>query len=188
MPAQASAAPADPDLDSIGIQLLEAPANRRADPRALRYIVDHLPPGSVIRRQLKVVNRSAERKRIDLYPAAATVDKAGFQFGAGRAANELTSWTSLDRTEVELEPDGEATFKATIEIPAAASAGERYAVIWASLTPASPNPADNVRQIHRVGVRVYLNIGPGGEPASDFDVGELVPARDRSGCPRWRSR
>ncbi|MFG1881241.1 hypothetical protein [Micromonospora sp. NPDC049102] len=77
---------------------------------------------------------------------------------------------------MEIEPWGEARVRATITVPPAASRGERYGVIWASATSA-PRSGKEVTQIHRVGVRVYLDVGPGGEPVSDFAIGELRPAR-----------
>jgi hypothetical protein len=162
--------------------LLEAPADRRDDPRALRYIVDHLPPGTTIKRQLLIVNRTGEPRHVDVYPAAATLERSAFTFGEGRAANELTSWTTLDRRSVELEPWDEARVQATITVPPAASRGERYAVVWASTT-STPRANGEVKQIHRVGVRMYLDIGPGGEPASDFAIGDLRPARTPEGVP-----
>ncbi|MEU0549613.1 hypothetical protein [Micromonospora sp. NPDC005979] len=162
--------------------MLEAPTDRRDDPRALRYIVDHLPPGTTIKRQLLIVNRTAESRRADVYAAAATLDGSSFTFGEGRAANELTSWTTVDRGSVELEPWGEARVRVTITVPPAASRGERYGVIWAS-TNSAPRTGGEVKQIHRVGVRMYLDIGPGGEPASDFAIGDLRPARGPEGKP-----
>ncbi|WP_326562209.1 hypothetical protein [Micromonospora sp. NBC_01796] len=185
LPARASAAEPDPDLGSIGIQLLEGPADRREDPRARRYIVDHLPPGTVVKRQMLVANKTDKRQEIELYPAAATVADARFQFGEGRTPNELSSWISLDRKKVELEPGDEARFRATITVPPAAPKGERYAVIWASIA-SEANPDANVNKIHRVGVRTYLDIGIGGEPPSSFEIGDLVPARDTLGVPSVR--
>ncbi|MGC4852632.1 hypothetical protein ACLQ24_04390 [Micromonospora sp. DT4] len=162
--------------------MLEAPADRRADPRALRYIVDHLPPGTTIKRQLLIVNRTAEPRRVEVYPAAATLRDSTFVFGEGRTANELTSWTTIDRSSVELEPWSEARIRVTIAVPPAASKAERYGVIWASTT-SPPRASGEVKQIHRVGVRMYLDVGPGGEPASDFTIGEVRPARDPGGKP-----
>jgi hypothetical protein len=182
LPAQASAAEPQPEGGNFGIQLLEAPVNRRADPRAHRSIVDHLPPGTIIQRQVLVKNESRQRLHVELYPAAATLDKGECRFGADRAANELTSWISLDRTQVDLPPGGEARTRVTIQVPPTASTGERYAVVWASVASRA-NPSANVNQVHRVGVRIYLDIGPGGEPPSDFTVGELVPARSKQGQP-----
>lgn len=162
--------------------MLEAPTDRRSDPRALRYIVDHLPPGTTIKRQLLIVNRTDESRRVDVYPAAATLDNAAFRFGEGRAENELTSWVTVNQRIVELEPWGEARVLATITVPPAASRGERYGVLWASTT-SSPRASSEIAQVHRVGVRMYLDVGPGGEPASDFSIGELRPARSPAGEP-----
>ncbi|GAA3737312.1 hypothetical protein GCM10022225_20150 [Plantactinospora mayteni] len=170
------------DAPTIGIQLLEAPVERRADPRARRHIVDHLPPGTVIRRNLLVVNKTARTQRIDLYPAAASVDEGRFQFGEGRTQNDLASWISLDKDRLDLAPGDRARVRATVDVPPPTSAGERYAVIWAS-TKSRPNESDGINQIHRVGVRVYLDVGLGGEPPSNFTIGELVPARDPQGVP-----
>jgi hypothetical protein len=81
-----------------------------------------------------------------------------------------------------LAPNAEAVVLATIVVPAAASAGERYAVIWASMA-APPGRAGNVGQINRIGIRIYLDIGPGGEPRSDFTIGKVVPSRSPAGDP-----
>ncbi|MEU5906356.1 hypothetical protein [Micromonospora sp. NPDC047527] len=162
--------------------MLEAPTDRRTDPRALRYIVDHLPPGTTIKRQLLIANRTGETRRIDVYPAAATLEGSAFRFGEGRATNELTSWITLDHPTVEVQPWGETRVQATITVPPPASRGERYGVLWAS-TASAPRTGGEITQVHRVGVRMYLDIGPGGEPASDFSIGELRPARSPEGEP-----
>jgi hypothetical protein len=167
---------------SIGIRLLQGPSSRAGDPRARRYIVDHVKPGATIRRSVLVVNKSPDRHRIEVYPAAASLDKERFVFGADRAANELTSWISLDVGQLDLAPYADGMVEATIRVPATASMGERYAVIWASLT--SPARAStNVNQVHRTGVRLYLDVGPGGEPRSDFTISKLVPARNGDDDP-----
>jgi hypothetical protein len=70
----------------------------------------------------------------------------------------------------------------TIKVPKQVAAGERYAVLWAQVT--SPKDGThNVAVVHRVGVRVYLDVGPGGEPASDFQIETLTPERTRTGRP-----
>ncbi|MFI6232233.1 hypothetical protein ACIBD9_01575 [Micromonospora sp. NPDC050784] len=148
----------------------------------MRYIVDHLPPGTTIKRQLLIANRTDQARRIDVYPAAAAVEGSEFKFGEGRATNELTSWITLDKSAVKVDAWGEARVLATITVPSAASRGERYGLIWASATSA-PRAGGEVTQIHRVGVRMYLDIGPGGEPVSDFSISELRPARSPEGEP-----
>lgn len=178
----AQAAPSAGGDGTFGIQLLDAPTNRRDDPRAHRYIVDHLPPGAIIQRRVRVVNNSPTRLHLDVYAAAAAIDKAGFRFLPGRATNELTSWMSVEPATLTLDTGQEATPTVTITVPAKATAGERYAVIWASVS-SSPSPGGTVIEVNRVGVRVYLDIGPGGDPPSDFSIGTMVPGRGKDGLP-----
>ncbi|WP_329105114.1 hypothetical protein OG792_31670 [Micromonospora sp. NBC_01699] len=165
---------------TIGIQLLEAPADRRLDPRAHTYIIDHLAPGTDVERQVKIANRSDRRQRLQLYAGAATVDREQFRFAEGRTANELTSWVTLSEDEIDLDAGESAEVSAVVRVPAKASAGERYAVIWASATSA-PVAGANVTKVHRVGIRLYLDIGAGGEPASSFDIGEFTAGRAPNG-------
>ncbi|WP_433530160.1 hypothetical protein ACQPYA_28870 [Micromonospora sp. CA-263727] len=94
----------------------------------------------------------------------------------------MSEWITLDRDSVMLDPQEEAQFTATIQVPPDASAGEQYAVIWAATVPA-PDSTASVNIVQRVGIRVYLDVGPGGEPPSDFAIGEVVPARDEQGRP-----
>jgi len=176
------AAQADPGDGDIGIQLLQGPAGREQDSRAHLYIVDHLAPGTTIKRDVRVVNKSPDRHRIDVYPAAATVDEEKFVFAVDRTANELTSWVTLDAGRLDLAPRDDAVVKATIVVPATATAGEHYGVIWASVASA-PSPSGGIQRVNRVGVRLYLDIGPGGEPRSDFRTGDLTATRSESGDP-----
>ena len=51
-------------------------------------------------------------------------------------------------------------------------------MIWAEV--ASPKTATHrVSVVHRIGIRVYLDVGPGGEPPSDFRVETPTPERTR---------
>jgi hypothetical protein len=177
---------AEPDAGSVGIQLLEAPQSRRDDPRASRYIVDHLPPGTVIHRKILVANKSGDLRHVELYPAAATIEHGRFVFGAERATNELTSWISVEPAVLDLRPGEQGRAEVTISVPPLASEGERYAVVWAATASdpaAAPEPPSNVRQVHRVGIRVYLDVGAGGELPSAFSLGRLTATRDGHGRP-----
>lgn len=185
--AGASAQPAP--AGAVGIRLLDAPANRRDDPRARLYIVDHLAPGTTIRRRLEVSNNTRRSQRVQLYAAGAEIRAGSFIGLDGRTPNELSQWTSVDPASVELPPGGRALVTATIAVPAAASGGERYAAIWAELPPAGPGPGGaGVTLVNRVGVRVYLLVGGGAEPASDFSIDALVAARAADGTPLVRAR
>ncbi len=177
-PPQAAAAS---DSGSFGIQLLDAPVSAQADPRAKRYIVDHLPPGVTIERRVLVVNKSDHPLTLEVYPGAAAVDDQAFQFGEGQTGNELTGWISLAMSRVDLGASERKAVPVTIAVPANASRGERYGVIWASASSLGRPGA--VAQVHRVGVRIYLDVGPGGDPITDFEIGELTASREATGIP-----
>ncbi|MFG2694654.1 peptidase [Kitasatospora sp. NPDC048407] len=177
----------NPAERKVGIKLLDAPEDRRDDPRAQAYIVDHLAPGSSIERRVEVSNESSTPMHVDVYAAAASVTKGKFTFAPDRTPNELTGWTSLDTTGLDLAAHGTAQVRVTVQVPKNASAGERYGVIWAQTGPPEKR-AGNLTLLGRVGVRMYLDIGPGGEPASDFEVEQLTPGRSRDGKAELHAR
>nr|WP_144298895.1 hypothetical protein [Streptomyces sp. TLI_235] len=82
---------------------------------------------------------------------------------------------------------GTAVVRVSVRVPPKASAGERYAVVWAQVA-GHTGPTANVRLVNRVGVRIYLDVGPGGEPPSDFQIEELTPARAPDGSPKVVAR
>ncbi|MGH3382614.1 MAG: hypothetical protein ACRDP6_48585 [Actinoallomurus sp.] len=127
-------------------------------------------------------NSSSTPLRPEVYPAAAAVMNGRFGLAPDRTPNELSGWISVDRPKVDLPPHSTRRVLTTIKVPKNASAGERYAVIWAQVSSAK-DASHNVAVVHRVGVRVYLDVGPGGEPASDFRIETLTPARTREGVP-----
>lgn len=167
---------------TVGIRILDAPTNRSDDPRARIYIVDHVSPGTTIARRVEVTNSTASTQVVQLYPAAGSIEEGGFQFAEGRAVNELTGWTSLDVATVSPPAGGTSMAMVTIAVPADASPGERYAVIWAELPAAVPS-GGGVAAVNRVGVRIYLSVGEGGEPASDFGITTFEAQRDPQGNP-----
>ncbi|WP_147944382.1 peptidase [Microbispora sp. CSR-4] len=168
----------------FGIRLLEIPENRLDDPRSHAFIVDHVNPGTTFTRRLEVFSTSSEPRHVTVYPAAARVGNGGVTFAPGRAGNELTSWITLDRTEVDVPPHGHVPVTATVAVPPTASKGERYAVIWAEISSASPGPSGNIALVNRVGVRTYLDVGPGGDPPTSFRIGEVTAGRTDDGRPR----
>jgi hypothetical protein len=65
-------------------------------------------------------------------------------------------------------------------VPTNASSGNRFAVVWAAVS-ASPPSGHGITLVSRVGVRMYLSIGPGGAPSSNFSLGPLTTERSSSG-------
>ena len=172
---------------SVGIRLLDAPAGRAGDPRARLYVVDHVRPGVTVTRRVELANGTARPVRLGLYAAGAEVRQGRFRFLDGRAVNELAGWTSVRPGRVVVPARGTATATVTIEVPPDASAGERYAVVWAEL-PSSVPPGGGVAAVNRVGVRVYLSVGPGGEPPSRFVIESVTAERASDGRPQLAVR
>ncbi len=178
-----SPATARAQSQSIGIRLADAPTSRTDDPRARLYIVDHVAPGATITRRVEISNDTNATQAIKVYAAAATVVDGTFGFGEGRAANELTTWTSVAPGTLDLAPGARAQPVVTIAVPATASAGERYAVVWAEAAAAAP-PQGGIATVNRVGVRIYLSVGAGGEPPTDFVITTLEARRSADGHPQ----
>jgi hypothetical protein len=165
----------------LGIRLLEAPENRRDDPRALLYVVDRVAPGATFTRKLEVTNGDPTAMDVLLYAAPATIAGGNFTAGPRGEPGLIPQWVSVTPASVHLEPGSRATLVATFRVPAGAPAGEVYGAIMAE-RPAQPSRGVSVAL--RAGVRVYLSVGPGGEPASDFTVDTLTAERDAGGRPR----
>jgi hypothetical protein len=166
--------------ETTGIRLLDAPTTRADDPRARLYIVDHLAPGTTIHRRVEISNDTDASRTFQLYEAAASVKGGIFEFGEGRAANDLTTWTTVDPPVLTLVPRSTGTATVTIVVPHNASAGERYGVVWQEIGAPAPT-AGGIGMVNRVGVRIYLSVGPGGEPPSDFRIGSVAGRRSSDG-------
>jgi hypothetical protein len=187
-PLAATADPADPDdPGSIGIGLVPD-ADSSPDPRSRMYIVDHVAPGTEVRREIMVQNASPRPQHVELYASAAEIDGEAFVAVVERGGNDLSEWTTLERPSLDLEPGETERVGVTIAVPRTASEGERYAAVLAEVaSPATETGA--LQQVNRVGIRVYLSVGPGGEPPTDFTIDDLevhVPAR--GGWPVLRAQ
>ena len=167
---------------SIGIRLLEAPSHLRDDPRARVYIIDHLAQGETIHRRIEVSSGLDHAERLSLYAAGAAIGGGRFRFFPRRSQDELSTWITVVPHHVLLLPHGHATAEMTIAVPADAVDGERYAVIWAE-SPPSPARDGDVAAINRVGIRVYLSVGHGAVPPTDFRIDSLTALRDDDGHP-----
>jgi hypothetical protein len=164
----------------IGIKLLDVPSSQADNPRDEEYIVDQLAPGTVIHRKFEVVNLGSAPVQLLVYPAAASIANGSFQFASGHTQNLMTTWLSLSQGTLTLAPHSNATIEATITVPGNAPSGGQYGVIWAQ---ESSTGAGNVLLVSRVGIRIYLTIGPGGAAPSDFTLGTPVTSRTPAGAP-----
>jgi hypothetical protein len=117
-----------------------------------------------------------------MYAAAADISGGDFVGAAGQTRNALARWTTTDPGSLALEPGEKRFVNVTIDVPRNAPQGEAYAVVWAEVT-IPPAESGGVTQVSRVGIRIYLSVGPGGAPPSDFTIESLTAARDEEGAP-----
>jgi hypothetical protein len=167
---------------SIGLRLLDAPADARDDPRALIYIVDHLAPGTVIHRRVEVSNSTAKTADVVLYAAEAGIARGSFLASAGHSQNDLATWTTVRPGTVRIPAGGRATAAVTVSVPTDAPPGEQYGVVWAEVRSAPPT-GGGIVQVSRVGLRLYVSVGPGGPPAAGFTITSLAAERSPEGRP-----
>jgi hypothetical protein len=178
----AVAAPSTARAGGIGVRLVAMRADAGAGPLARAYIVATVAPGKSLRRRVEISNTTRSAAVVAVYPAAASLHRGAFAFAAGRSSNELSGWTSVSQAVLRLPPAKATNEMVTINVPKDASAGERYGVIWAAVS--APAPAGGgVTLVNRVGIRMYLSIGPGGAPPSNFAIGPLAAKRSASGAP-----
>ncbi len=171
--------------EQVGIRLLEAPQERVDDPRARQYIIDHLRPTNSITRRFEVTNETNEAKTIKLYAGSARIEQDRFVADEGRGSGDILDWVTVEPDSVEIEAGEAAEATVTIDVPADVADGERYGVVWAEL-PASATPS-GVTLVNRVGIRIYLSVGEGEEPESDFEIEEFIAARNDDARPLIRA-
>jgi hypothetical protein len=169
-----------PVQGSVGVRLLTAPVSERANPLARLYIIDHLAPGATLRSKMQVANMSKSAVRLSMYAAAATIGHGQFMFAVGHTQNLMTTWVHLSRPVLRLAAGRRADETVTIRVPRNAPPGEQYGVVWASDRGHDPGHK-NISLVNRVGVRIYLSVGPGNPPASNFTMAPPTTSRNASG-------
>jgi hypothetical protein len=169
-------------VNGIGVRLVDAPTSSATNPLARTYIAGAFPAGAQLTASVEVSNTTTRPQTISIYAAGARVRAGVFSFAAGRAENELSRWTDVSRSRLRLRPAGTTIVKVHVRIPANASRGERYSVVWASVN--APG-ALGVRLVNRVGIRMYLSVGGAVAPA--YEISTPRASRTPSGGPRVSS-
>lgn len=178
--ASASTAPSsEATAGGVGIGLVDIPLAAQDDPRARRYIIDNLPPGTSISRRVQVTNSTAEVQDVQLYAGSARITDGVFSGDAQGSTNELSDWTFIEPSAVRVEPGGEEVVTVMIEVPSDASEGEQYAAVWAEVTRDLGD--ETITTASRAGVRMYVSVAPGNGPAADFVLGAVTASRTPDG-------
>ena len=177
-----SAAPAP--QGAFGVRLVDAPVSEADNPRALRYIIDYLPTGTVIHRRILIANEEARTARFTVYADAAHITGGQFVGDAGATRSELTGWVSVQHPVVTLAAGASVTDMVTINVPSGATRGEHYGVVWVQqAAKARTGSGSAVIEVSRVGVRIYLAVGRGGAPPTSFDITSVTGHLTDAGQP-----
>ena len=175
---------ADSGTSSFSIRLVDIPAAAANDRRAWRYIIDFLHPGTVIHRRVAVENLNSRPAIVRVYADAAAIEHGMFVGDPGQARSDLIGWTSVAKPVLTIAPGATVTDMVTIRVPSSASPGERYGVIWAQEESTLQQARHfAVTEVNRVGVRIYLAIGPGGLPPTNFAITSVSGQRAANGAP-----
>ncbi|HVE46709.1 MAG TPA: hypothetical protein VNA57_08180 [Acidimicrobiales bacterium] len=166
----------------LGIRLLEAPSARANDPRAKSYIVDFVAPGTNFTRSFEISNGSSRAMDVDLYGGAARVEGGAFVPEDRGVENRLTPWMTVTPAKARLAPGARKRAQVSVAVPASATAGEYYGAVWAEVPGVAP-PGGGAAVANRVGIRVYLGVGAGGEPATSFKLESFAPSLSPEGRP-----
>lgn len=192
VPATALAAvsrPSTPQPQRFGVRLVDVPVSEAHNPRGLRYIIDFLHPGQVIHRRIFVLNQESQAGRFTVYPDAAKITRGFFVGDAGHTRSELTTWIRVRRPKLRLGAGKSALDMVTIHVPKVATRGEHYGVIWVQqVSHARTANGFLIKQIARVGIRIYLAIGKGGAPPTKFRITSITGTRSPRGFPVLRAR
>jgi hypothetical protein len=165
---------------TIGIRLVPLTGESTNNPLSHSYIVDRSAPRTRLSRTVEIDNDTNSSVHLSVYVAGANVVHGNFTFAPGREANALSTWTSVSDGALRLAPHTEVFDTVTVRVPKDASSGEHYAVVWAALS-ASPSGRRGITLVSRVGVRMYVAVGPGGSAPSTFTLGALSATRSPSG-------
>jgi hypothetical protein len=169
---------------SVGVRLLDVPTDAVSNPRAREYIVDNLAPGTTIHRRIVVSNTTTSAQQVAVYSAAAVITGGSFVGAAAHTANDLSTWTTVSRPTLDLPAGSTAVDTVTVAIPSTASPGERYAVVWASIS--NVQNGGSIDLVNRVGIRMYVYVG-GTNLATSFTVNTLTGQRNSGGHPLVRA-
>jgi hypothetical protein len=167
----------------FGVRLVQAPISERNNPRAQGEIIDSLRPGTVRHWVVGVSNLGTAPVRLRIYAGAAVIRRGQF-LPANRqyAQNQMTTWVRLNHQVLLLKPGHSRNVKVTIAIPRHAPRGEQYGVVWAQGASVMHARHANVTLENRVGIRIYLAVGPGGGPPTRFTLGAVSGTIARNGA------
>lgn len=171
--------PEAPQPTGLGIRLLDVPVDAADNPRAQNYVIDHVAPGATLTRRFVVSNGGSGPFAALIYPTEARINANRFVPAPGQRQNDLASWITVDQPRVDLGDIDSEIVTLTIDVPVDAPDGEHYAVVFAERPPAADGREVGIAA--RVGIRIYLSVGTGSAPATDFEIDSMIAGRSQAG-------
>ncbi|HUZ26121.1 MAG TPA: hypothetical protein VMV07_20395 [Streptosporangiaceae bacterium] len=171
----------------LGLRLVQARGSAAHNPRARRYIVGYLRPGTVIHRSILIDNLGSATAHVAVYSGAARIRNGSFLASAGQTRSKLTSWIALRKSTYHLRRGASVTDLVTIRVPRQATPGdpgdlgEHYGVIWVQQVTHARGGA--ATKVSRVGIRIYLAVGRRAAPPTRFTVTSVTGHRYAGGRP-----
>jgi hypothetical protein len=182
--AGAGASSVKPSPQRFGVRLVDVPVSELHNPRGLRYIIDYLPAGAVIHRRIAILNEESTKSHFTVYPDAARITHGRFIGDAGHTRSELTTWISIAHRSVTLRPHASVMDMVTIRVPRKPTRAEHYGVIWVQQVANARNARGfAIKEVSRVGIRIYLAVGRGGVPPTNFTITAIAGHRSPGGQP-----
>ncbi len=117
-----------------------------------------------------------------VYAATAIIANGSFLGAAGHTPNAVPSWTSVSPGAAEVPAGGDFMGAVSIAVRPQAAPGEQYGAVWAQVNSAPS--AGGLTQVSRVGIRIYLSVGFGEPPASNFTIESLTAEPSPEGEPK----
>jgi hypothetical protein len=181
----ASISAAPKSSGSFGTRLVDVPVSEAGNPRALRYVIDYLPTGTVIHRRILIQNNEPRAAHFTVYVDSAHILDGLFTGDGGATRNELTGWMSVQHRAVAVAAGASVMDAITIKVPRGATRGEHYGVIWVqqAAKAGTPKSGFGVTEVSRLGIRVYLAVGRGGVLPTSFAITSITGQRSASGQP-----
>ena len=177
----ASAVPGVNCPPGLGIGLREKPKALADDPRASRYVIDFVHPGTTFSRKIIICNGDSTPMHVNLYAAGASIKAGTFAINRRPGTDAISAWVSVRPTVLDLPAGGSQIIEATFKVPGDAPRGEFYGGVVAE-EPAKGG-SGSVAIAARAAIRVYLDVGTGGMPPSNFRIDSLTAARAADGSP-----
>lgn len=163
----------------LGIGLTEVPKALANDPRAHRYIIDFVKPGTTFHRKVVICNGDPRQIHASLFGDGATISDGTFQLEDTPGQDAISQWVTVTPNEIDLGPGQSQVVTATVAVPNDAPGGEFYGGVVA----ARPPSGTGIAVAARVAVRVYLAVGKGGLPPTSFTIDTLTAGRGADGSP-----